>query len=443
MNWSRTNWNWETSTMGIKEKKNYRDTHSEDLQEIIARPPSWLMRQGIGFVLLTVVMIVGMSAFIRYPETVKTSLRINALNAPKVVVTKVPGNIVRLLIGEGEVVTSGQELAFMESTAKHEDVLNILDLLYSVRDSSGGSLDFDMLSVITSPALLRLGELQGAYQNFYQAYLSYMSTLEDGIYLRKRGILLNELKYINEQENQMRITYGLQGQELEIARQEYEKYRVLAEKQVISPQELKQQEALLLGKEQSIPQMENNLLTLKAGILGREKELSELDNSIQEEKKKFNQALNSLISEAESWKKQYVISAPTEGQLIYSGILQENQFMESGSTLFYVNPDNASYFGEMYISQHAFGRIKPQQNVLVKLHSFPYEEYGYIKGQVQSISDIPIRDSVFLARVELHRTPEDSLIRLKPGILADADVITDDRSVLERIWYNMIKSIKL
>lgn len=421
---------------------NYRDTHSEDLQEIIERPPSWLMRQGIGFVLLTLVGIVAMSAFIRYPETVKSNLRISALNAPKVVVTKVQGNIVRLLAEEGAEVEQGAALAYMESTAHHEDVLRVLEVLYSVRNATS-AVDIHSLSTLMNPSNLHLGELQGSYQSFYQAYLSYLSTLDDGIYLRKRSILLSEMQNIRDQGDQIQISHQLQRQELELARQEYEKYKVLADKKVISPSELKQQEAILLGKEQSIPQMENNLLNMDANILARQKELSELDNSIEEEKKRFNQALNSLISEAESWKKQYVVSAPTTGQLIYSGILQENQFIESGTNLFYVNPENASYFGEMYISQHAFGRIKPQQNVLVKLHSFPYEEYGYIQGKVQSISDIPVRDSVFLARVELIRSPEDSLIRLKPGILADADVITDDRSVLQRIWYNMIKSIKL
>lgn len=428
--------------MDRKENLSYRDTHSEDLQEIIERPPSWLMRQGIGFVLLTLVGIVAMSAFIRYPETVKSNLRISALNAPKVVVSKVQGNIVRLLVKEGAEVKQGEAIAYMESTADHQDVLRILEVLHSVRNSES-ALGISQLSTFMNPSNLNLGELQGSYQSFYQAYLSFLSTIDDGIYLRKRSILLSEMLNIKDQGDQIQISHDLQKQELELARQEYEKYKVLADKKVISPSELKQQEAILLGKEQSIPQMENNLLNMDANILARQKELSELDNSIQEEKKKFNQALNSLISETESWKKQYVISAPTDGRLIYSGILQENQFMESGSALFYVNPDNASYFGEMYISQHAFGRIKPQQNVLVKVHSFPYEEYGYIRGQVQSISDIPIRDSVFLARVELYRTPEDSLIRLKPGILADADVITDDRSVLERIWYNLIKSIKL
>ena len=425
----------------IKEELEY--THSEDLQDIIARPPSWLLRQGIGFVVLMVVILISLSAFIRYPETVKSNLKINALNAPKKVVTKVSGNIVKLLVKEGEKVTYGQSLGYMESTANHSDVLEILETLYSIRDNEEASLDLGKLSSITSPNNLKLGELQNSYQNFYQSYISYLATLENGIYLKKRSILIKELKNLQDQGKQIAVSFDLQKQELEIAEQEYEKFKVLAEKKVISPLELQKQEAILLGKKQSIPQAENNILTLNSSILGLQKELSELDNSIIEEKKKFIQSMNSLISEAEDWKKQYIVTAPTDGRLIYSGTLQENQFLEAGIEIFYVNPPNASYFGEMYISQNSFGRIKANQDVQVKIHSFPYEEYGYIKGKVSSITDIPIRDSVFLARIELIRSAQDSLIHLKPGILADADVITDDRSVLERIWFNLLKSFKL
>lgn len=51
-------------------------------------------------------------------------------------------------------------------------------------------------------------------------------------------------------------------------------------------------------------------------------------------------------------------------------------------------------------------------------------------------------DSVFLSRVQIYRRPEDSLIRLKPGILADVDIITDEQTVLFRIWKNITKNFK-
>ena len=45
------------------------DFHSEDLQEIIVKPPSWLLKRGITIVFGVVLMMIGLSAFISFPET--------------------------------------------------------------------------------------------------------------------------------------------------------------------------------------------------------------------------------------------------------------------------------------------------------------------------------------------------------------------------------------
>jgi len=198
----------------------------------------------------------------------------------------------------------------------------------------------------------------------------------------------------------------------------------------------------LLSRLQTLPQSENSLLNNQAASLARNKELAELDHQIEEEKKKFVQSMNSLISEAENWKQQYVLTAPSKGRVIYGSVLQENQYLAPNQDVFYIYAENSAYFGEMYLPQSDFGKIKTGQNVLIKVRSYPYEEYGYLHGKIKSISDIPVKDSVFLSRVEIFREPQDSLIRLKPGILADADIITEDQTILYRIWKNVMKNLK-
>lgn len=423
-------------------KKNYveEDIHSEDLQEIISKPPSWLLKRGISFVLLTVVLILGLSAFIRYPEILHNGMKITTNNAPKVVINKVSGNLVKIKVTEGEEVIHGQVLAYMESTAIHEQVLALLDSLTHLRlqDDTG----MGRLRTLTLPTNLQLGELQGAYQNFYQAYLSYQSVKAGGISLQRRKILQKEMDNIAQQNQRIQQSYELQSKEIELAKQEFEKYKLLAERKVISPMELQKQEALLLSRLQTLPQSENSLLNNQAASLARNKELAELDHQIEEEKKKFVQSMNSLISEAENWKQQYVLTSPSKGRVIYGSVLQENQYLAPNQDVFYVYAENSAYFGEMYLPQSDFGKIKTGQNVLIKVRSYPYEEYGYLHGKIKSISDIPVRDSVFLSRVEIFREPQDSLIRLKPGILADADIITEDQTILYRIWKNVMKNLK-
>lgn len=416
------------------------DIHSEDLQEIISTPPSWLLKRGISFVLLTVLLIFGLSALIKFPEILTNGMKITTDNAPKVIINKISGNLVRITIKEGEQVGAGDVLGYMESTANHDQVLQLLQLLIELRN--GNHVATGKLNELTSPTNLKLGELQDAYQNFYQAYLSYQSVKEGGISLKRRKILEEEIANIKKQNLLAQQTHDLQNKEIELAKESYEKYKILAERKVISPMELQKQEALLLAKLQILPQAESMILSNKAGALARDRELAELDNKIEEEKKKFVQSMNSLISEAENWKQKYVLSSTSKGRVVYGSVLQENQYLVQSTEVFYIYAENSNYFGEIHLPQRDFGRIKIGQDVLIKVRSYPYEEYGFLRGKIASISDIPVRDSIFLSKVKIQRTPQDSLIKLRPGTLADVDIITDDQTILYRLWKNITKSLK-
>lgn len=416
------------------------DIHSEDLQDIITKPPSWLLKRGITFILLTVLIILGMSIFIRYPETVNSKIRFNTTDAPKVISAKVNGSLVKLLKKDGEWVEAGNVLAYLESTADHDQIIVLLDNLQQIRQKPNPTYN---LEALIEPKDLNLGELQGAYQNFYLAYLSYVSARDHGIYQKRRSIINQEVTNVNEQYKKNLQSFELQRKQLELAEQEYEKYKLLAEKKVISPSELQQKEALLLAKRQIIPQMENSLINYAGNILSKNRELAEIDNQIGEEQKKFIQALNSFISEAENWKKQYVMTSPIGGKLIYGEFLQINQQVAVGQKLFYINPKSEKYYGEILLPQIASGKVKKGQKVLIKVNGYPYEEYGYLNGKVEYISDIPIQDSVFFTTIHLDTVGLNSLIQLKPGLFGDGEIITEDKSIFRRIWNNLTKNLIL
>jgi multidrug resistance efflux pump len=415
------------------------DIHSEDLQEIISKPPSWLLKRGITFIILTIFMLLGLTFFIRYPEVVPVSMKFNTSSAPKVLTGKVTGNLVKILVKDGTVVDKNTDIAYVESVADHHQVLHLLAKMKQVRSST---IELADLTDIVTPTELELGELQNSYQNFYVAYLNYVAINKEGIYQKRKNFIQNEVRYINEQNQRIQQSFDLQKRELALAEEEYAKYQILAEKKVISQLELQQKEALLLAKRQSIPQTENTIIGNQSSRLSKDKEMSEINNQMFEEEKKFYQSLNTFISDAENWKKQYVISSPAKGTLIYGDFLQENQLIKIGEELFYVNANKEDYYGEILIPQSKSSKVKVGQEVLIKVQSYPYQEYGYLRGKIDYISDIPIKDSVFFSKVSLSRNEKDSVIKLKPGILADADIITEDQSIIKRIWLNITKSLK-
>ncbi|MGE8377043.1 MAG: HlyD family secretion protein [Sphingobacterium sp.] len=415
------------------------DLHSEDLQEIITRPPSWLMTRGISFILITLVLILSLSAFIRYPETIDCAIKFNTENAPKAILAQFTGHLVRLLEKDGKWVEKDQILAYLESTADHEQVLHLFSTLDSLR--ANNSMDYNLEKLIP-PYQLRLGELQAGYQNFYLTYLNYVAVKSEGIYSSKINMLEEELKNLQKQHKKSDLTYELQKEQLKIAQREYDNYVLLADKKIISPNELQQKESALLAKQQTLPQMESNLITYESSTIAKNREIIELKSQIVEERKKFLQALNSFISEARIWKRKYVLSSPMGGKLIYTSFFQENQLIKENQILFYINPNSSNYYGEIHFPQSASGKVKQGQEVLIKVKSYPYQEYGYIHGKINYISDIPIQDSLFFAKVTLNRSSQDSLIRLKPGLYGDAEILTNELSVLSRIWNNVTASIK-
>ncbi|PPL03158.1 HlyD family secretion protein [Parapedobacter indicus] len=416
--------------------RNGMEVHSEEITDIIGTPPNALVRWGTTWVIVVLIVIVMLTTFIRYPDLVRAPLRINAANAPKAVVTRISGNIVNVLVEAGGTVAPAQPLAWMESTAEHGQVLDLLDRLKILRDSLLTRFTTSDPSII-APAGIQLGELQGSYQTFYQSYLTYQAALRDGIYLKRKTYILNELKYIELQKEQLGRQQELQEEEFALAEKEFNRYKELADRKIISPSEYQRQQALLLTKKHPLQQIASALLDNDVRRTAKMRELSDLDNQIAEEKLKFAQALNSLVSEMEEWKKQHVLTAPQAGTLVYAGIIQRNQYVDAGQEMFYVNPGSSEFFGEINVPQYNMGKIRIGQQVLIKLDSYPFEEYGVLRGRIAQLNRVPYRDSVFLSRVDVLPSKTLGIFELTTGMVGTAEIITEDVSLLQRLVRNV------
>lgn len=103
--------------------------HTDDMQDIITAVPSWILRWGITVFFMVLVLIFSLSALIRYPDIVNASLKIVSPNAPKPVISKISGKLTRLLVHENETVSTGQALAYLESTGDHKAILSLFSSL--------------------------------------------------------------------------------------------------------------------------------------------------------------------------------------------------------------------------------------------------------------------------------------------------------------------------
>ena len=150
------------------------------------------------------------------------------------------------------------------------------------------------------------------------------------------------------------------------------------------------------------------------------------------------------ISSKEKTSGKYIINASQSGRVSFAGVIYEGMAFDAKQVLFYIIPEKQQFFGEMSLTQNNMGKIKKGQQVLVKLKSYPFEEYGMIRGHIKYIAEVPYKDSIFISKVDFKIQNSSDLkrpIRLKQGMMADAEIITQDATILQRVSRSFLKMI--
>ena len=425
----------------MNQNTTFIELRAEEVQELLARPPRWLLRWGITVVFLILLSVFAGAWVIHYPDLVRASFKLTTSNTPKAVLARTDGKIVRLFVREGQLVPTGATLAYLESTARHEEVLQLArELKAAWTVSERGNLEG--LRQVNLSAYHQLGELQSAYQTFEQQHIQLRAYLAGGFYSKKRKLLQQELVDLQTLALQQRQQRVLQARDATLAQEDYDTQRQLAEQKVIASLEFKREESKNIARQLAYQQTASALVNNATAQRAKQKEILELDKQVAEERDQFLQALNTLQSATNSWQARYVLSAPVSGRVFFPGIVQENQAVATSQELFYVAPPSADYIGELRVPQQNAGKVQVGQNVLVKFAGFPYQEYGAVRGQITAIANISLKDSVFLARVALPtglKTTYGKSLAYKTGMTASADIITADNRLLEKLFYQLRK----
>ena len=82
--------------------------------------------------------------------------------------------------------------------------------------------------------------------------------------------------------------------------------------------------------------------------------------------------------------------------------------------------------------------------MLLKFPSYPFQEYGSVKGKIAFISNIPT-DSGYAAKVLLPQGLQTSYhkqVQFREGLQAQGEIITENMRLLQRFYYGFIRQLK-
>jgi len=156
------------------------------------------------------------------------------------------------------------------------------------------------------------------------------------------------------------------------------------------------------------------------------------------ELKTRSESLAQEVSKTEQRLQHYDLRAPINGQVQQLAVHTVNGVVSPAQALMLIVPQYGELQVEVMLRNKDIGFVEEGQTVEVKVDTFNFTKYGFIDGELTSISDDAIQDEnlglVYSARVKLKQdglSVNDRFVRLSPGMSVTAEVKTGTRRLIE------------
>ena len=420
------------------------ELRSEEVQEILTRIPHWLIRWGSMVVLAIFILFFFVSWIVKYPDIISTQIIITTNIPPQKLIAKTSGKIEAILVTDKAVIVKNTPIAIIENTANYNDVFLLKNIVDTINIEKN-AFPFYKLK------LTQLGDVESAYALFQKEYSvdelnkKLQPYKVDGtaynletIQLKERLELLQSQRIINENE-------------LELNKQDLERYKVLFKKGIIASQELENHQLNYMSIEKGYKNLLSSISSLKSSL--NELNRATQTTKINENKENVNlernvfQAFYQLKKSIKDWELNYVFRSSIDGKVSFLQVWTENQTIATGDNVFSIIPNSENgYIGKVIAKAQNSGKIRIGQSVNIRLANYPDREFGIIKGIVKSISLTPDKDGNLLLDVSLPNslvTSYKKQIAFRQEMSGTADIITKDARLIERFFYQFKDLLKL
>jgi len=120
-----------------------------------------------------------------------------------------------------------------------------------------------------------------------------------------------------------------------------------------------------------------------------------------------------------------------------------NQWVTAGDPIMTILPENEDkIIGRMEIPMQRSGKVRVNQEIMLKLSNYPYMEYGVIFGKIKSISLVPYKEN-YIAEIEIPSliTNFHYAIPFNQQMEGTAGIIVKNVSLFKRLMQPVISSI--
>lgn len=409
-------------------------TYSEDFQEVLGQPPALIIRSGMGAIFVLLVILLVLSAFIRYPKTVTARVELTSQNPPVDIVARSTGKIQTIFAQKYQTVQAGDYLAILENSADFQAIQAVKKWATDFKPDS--KADFIL------PKLGNLGSLESSFQQFVRQIQAYQNHKIFDLQGAQITALEEQIAYYAELNLNLKKQNQFIHEDAQLTRNQYVADSILYHKaEGISKRDLEKSKSLWINKQQTFLQNESAIINNQLTIKNLDQQITELQLKKQESAQVFREAIQKsqaeLLAQIKNWEQTYVLLSPISGKIDFHAIRTQNQEVKTGDVVFSMIPQDKKWYCKAQIPASDIGEVRQHQWAWVEFDAFHAGEYGRIKAQLTSISLIP-QDEHYTATFELVdglKTNYQKVLPFKISMQGSAEIMTENLTVLERIFY--------
>lgn len=433
---------------------NIQSSHQQ-VDDLIGVPPNWLMKSGITVVFLVTSVIFALSAFIKYPDKIVANGIMTSENPPIEHVNLIAGIIEEIFIVNGDFVDEGQALIYIKNNADRNDI-NELKTFISEYSTIVHIPDYLKLNI---PKGLHLGEIQGDFSQLVLQISQFKQTLRQSGVFEQIRTLENEIKE-NESLRQILITEkNYSKEELALLERDFKRQSELNKSGIISDLDREKIESRWLSSQKQFSNLDQGIIQNKIReeqlILDKQKLIEDRASKIQSHRFDIEKTINTLEFKIDEWEEKYFVTAEVAGEVSFIGQLTKDKYVTQNTNLVSIIPSNNSNAKQIHalVTNNGIGKINIKDKVVVKVNGYPYKEFGTLISEVKSISELPeiVQGSngevtyLYITYISLPDRLITSLnneIEFRPNSAVTAEIITKDKSILERLLETFISLIR-
>ena len=418
------------------------EIRSESVQEIIGKPPRWIIRRGITLIVSALLIPLLGSFLYKYPDVIKANITLTTVNPPNSIIAKTSGKIDSILVADNQIVSKEQVLGIMENPANYSDVLSLkkkLELVILFFRNNLENID------VTFEDSYQLGMIHSSYAAFITQMQSYQTTIRLNYIGEQIESFKKRIKDYTVYLNQLKGQVSIYEKDLELTRKQFNRDSLLFSKGVLADNAYETSKSAYLkqvyGYKGSLANLSNTQLEinlLQQQILENKIKKTEQEENIRSGLKEKFEALSNQIY---TWEQTYLLKSAIKGRVTYTSIWSSNQYIASGNIVFTVVPsEKQTIIGRAYIPISGSGKVKIGQKVNIKLDNYPYMEYGILEGIIYNVSKVPIteqRGTFYIAEVLLSNnflTNYKIELPFHQEMQGISEIITDDRKLIHRFF---------